>query len=484
MTHSEQYRKIFDSRSTEEMHTLARIKRFMECVMGDDEFRHDLSAHLEDPRPVAAARGIDLDPRLMRPLFQHGMTHLRFARGEAAYPLAILWDQYIREMLEHRDSLRDHASTAIANPRFQTWRERQMRRVMSECGVSGGSITHPLAAFELSDGCSVGCWFCGISAERFKGALSYTEETRTLWRGVLETMVHHFGDAAQSGFCYWATDPMDNPDYPRFIEDYYEMTGYLPQTTTAAPLKDVRLTREVMDIFWKYRSITNRFSILSKKMLRRVHEEFTADELMPVELVLQNKEALVSKAKAGRARDRQKRLRASGKDDRIALKNADHTTIACVSGFLINMLAGTIQLVTPTRPSDRWPKGYKVLGERRFDGVGAFDAAIDDLLENEVGTELESTAPAVLRADLRYEPTERGFALVSASSRHACEGMPFAPKLGHLVSTGTETYGSVLRELVGGGEDLLLVNQVLEDLYRNGVFEESRAGLVTMHPRA
>lgn len=472
MTHAEAYRRIFDSRSREEMHTLARIKRFMECVMGDDEFRQDLADNLDDPRAVTHARGIDIDPRLMRPLFQHGMTHLRFNRGEKAYPLAMMWDRYIREMLDHRDSLRDHGSTAETNPRFQAWRERQMRRVTSECGVSGGSITHPVAAFELSEGCSVGCWFCGISADKFKGSLPYTEETRARWRGVLESMVRHFGHAAQSGFCYWATDPMDNPDYPRFIEDYYEITGYLPQTTTAAPLKDVALTREVMDVFWKYRSITNRFSVLSKKMLHRVHEEFTADELMPVELVLQNKEALMSKAKAGRARDRQLRLRANGKDDRISLKNADHTTIACVSGFLINMVTGTIQLVTPTRPSDTWPKGYKVLGVRHFNTAEEFDRAILDIQECEIQTDLDGNQPAILRADLRYEPSESGFALVSASARHACEGLPFSPELGRLVASGNETYGSVLRHLVGRGEDVLLVNQALEDLYQNGVFED------------
>ncbi len=473
MTHGEAYRRIFDSRSAEEMSALARIKRFMECVTGDDDFRRDLSENLEDPRVVAHARGIDIDPRLMRPLFQHGMTHLRFSRGERAYPLAMMWDRYIKEMLEHRDSLREHGSTAQSNPRFQAWRERQMRRVMSECGASGGSITHPLVAFELSEGCSVGCWFCGISAEKFKGSFPYSEENRARWRGVIAAMVRHFGDAAQSGFCYWATDPMDNPDYPRFIEDYQEITGYLPQTTTAAPLKNVALTREVMDIFWKYRSITNRFSVLTKTLLRRVHEEFTADELMPVELVLQNKEALMSKAKAGRALERQQKLRAAGKDDRISLQNADHTTIACVSGFLVNMVTGTVQLVTPTRPSERWPKGYRVLGERHFDSAEDFDAALTDLQDHEIQNELDGAQPARIRADLRYEPEADGFTLVSATARHGCQGVSFAAELGRLVSSGRETYGSVLRQLVARGEDVLMVNQVLDDLYQNGLLEES-----------
>ena len=64
-------------------------------------------------------------------------------------------------------------------------------------------------------------------------------ENARLWRAILDHWVDLFGTAAQTGFCYWATDPADNPDYPRFIEDYHAATGNLPQTTTAAPLRDL-----------------------------------------------------------------------------------------------------------------------------------------------------------------------------------------------------------------------------------------------------
>jgi radical SAM family RiPP maturation amino acid epimerase len=472
MTHAENYQKIFDSRSAEEMQALAQIKRFMENVVGDEKFRQQLAENIDDPRSVAQARGIDLDPRLMRPLYQHGFTHLRFEDGEEKYPLAMMWDRYIGEMLAHRDSLKEHGSTAEIDPRFEKWRQRQMRRVNSECGSSGAGITHPIVAYELSEGCSVGCWFCGISAEKFQGHWPYTDENRDLWRGVLASMERRFGTAAQTGFCYWATDPMDNPDYPRFIEDYYHINGYLPQTTTAAPLKDVKLTREVLDIFWKYRSIVNRFSVLSTKLMHRIHEEFTADELMPVELVLQNKEALMSKAKAGRARERQKRLRDAGKDDRISIQDSDHTTIACVSGFLINMVVGSLQLVTPTRPSERWPKGYLVLNEYRFDSIESFDSAMDALLANDIRVDLEGSDRALLREDLSFESIEGGFALSSTTGRVTCNKLPFSDELGRLVVSGEATFGSLLRELVSGGADVLMVNKALQELYANGVFQE------------
>lgn len=468
--HGTAYRRIFSERTPEEVGTLARIKRFLERVMGDDRFRDALKANVEDPRAIAASIGVDLDPRLMRPLWQHGYTHLRFAKADPAYPLAIAWDRYIGQMLEHRDFLKSQACTNGVNPRFDAWRERQILRTSSECGLSGNAITHPLAAYELSDGCSVGCWFCGISADKFKGNFVYTEENAALWRGVQETMLDLFGDAAQSAFCYWATDPMDNPDYPRFIDDVWRITGYLPQTTTAAPLRDVARTRSVLAMFDDHGSITNRFSILTRTILERVHDEFTPDELMGVELVLQNKEALMIKAPAGKARDRAEELKARGEDPKLSLLQGDHSTIACVSGFLINMVKGTVQMVTPTRPSPRWKNGYKVLGTRFFDSVPAYRAAIESLLDSAT-VELRADLPVRLRPDLQVEDTALGFAMFTRSVRHECRAA-FDVDLKSLLQSGEQTYGSILEHLVQRGEDVLVVDQVLEDLFLNGLLME------------
>lgn len=470
--HAAAYRRIFSSRSPEEVRTLARIKRFLERVMGDDRFRAALAANVDDPRPVAASIGVDLDPRLMRPLWQHGYTKLRFDKADPAYPLAVLWDRYIREMLDHRDYLKGQASTQGVNPRFDAWRERQMLRTASECGLSGASITHPLAAYELADGCSVGCWFCGISAEKFRGHYPYTPENAALWRGIQETMVELFGPGAQAVFCYWATDPMDNPDYPKFIEDVYQVTGYLPQTTTAIPLRDVARTRQVLALFDDHGSITNRFSVLSRSILERVHAEFTPDELMGVELVLQNKEALMIKAPAGKARERALAMKARGEDPKLSLLQGDHSTIACVSGFLVNMVRGTVRMVTPTRPSERWPDGYKVLGTRFFDSVATYRRAIESLLDSAM-VELRADLPARVRPDLAIEDSERGFALVSRSARHECRPAPeLVAPLREILARGDQTYGSLLERLVEGGADPFVTGGVLEDLFLNGVLAE------------
>ncbi|MBY5336896.1 hypothetical protein HFO99_23710 [Rhizobium leguminosarum] len=203
--------------------------------------------------------------------------------------MAVTWREYMDEMVRHRDILRDQGSMSVTYPRFHAWRERQIRRCDDVLGTSAKSITHPVIAFELSEGCTGGCWFCGLSAGQFKGSYEYSKEHAGLWRGVVGVAREIFGSAANTGFCYCATDPMDNPDYDRFLFDYYQITGTLPQTTTAMPLKDLALTKRVLELFECYRCVTNRFSVLSTDQLNQIHAAFSPEDLMGVELVLQGK---------------------------------------------------------------------------------------------------------------------------------------------------------------------------------------------------
>ena len=136
------------------------------------------------------------------------------------------------------------------------------------------------------------------------------------------------------------------------------------------------------------------------------------------------------------------------------------------------MVVGSLQLVTPTRPSERWPKGYLVLNEYRFDSIESFDSAMDALLANDIRVDLEGSDRALLREDLSFESIEGGFALASTTGRVTCNKLPFSDELGRLVESGEATFGSLVRELVSGGADVLMVNKALQELYANGVFQE------------
>lgn len=470
---TEHYRRIFDRRTPEQLRTLAHIKRFMERLVGDKDFRAALADNVDDPKVVAERFGIDVDPMQMLPLWRGSHLRYRFKPEESApWPLAALWDEYMQEMLRHRDLLRDEGDMSAVSPRFHAWRARQIRRCMSELGGSAPSVTHPVIAFELSEGCTVGCWFCGLSADRFKGYYEYNDEHAAAWRGVVGVAHEMFGPAARTGFCYWATDPCDNPDYDRFLLDYYGITGALPQTTTAAPLKDLALTRRVLALFDRYRTVTNRFSVLTSRQLNEIHATFSPEELMGVELVMQSKESLTAKADAGRARERKEKLRAANRSEAISLVERDHTTIACVSGFLVSMKRGRVQLVTPVPGSERWPLGYRVIAERSFESPGEFRAGIESIIDEHMTGVLPPDKPIRFRQDLQYQAGRRSFNLRSRNIEHKVLDDVATVSIGDLIACGRFTASELISQAATNGEEMLAVADLLDQLHGAGVIDE------------
>ena len=80
-----------------------------------------------------------------------------------------------------------------------------------------------------------------------------------------------------------------------------------------------------------------------------MHEGFTPEELLRVECVPQNKESaeggLIRKSNAGRARKFAKKR--SGE----LVSEEQSSTIACVSGFLFNMVDRTVKLISRATPA-------------------------------------------------------------------------------------------------------------------------------------
>jgi radical SAM family RiPP maturation amino acid epimerase len=468
---AERYREMLDRRGADEIRTLAHVKRFLERYVADPRFRDKLEENPEAPHLVAAAYGMSFDPRQALPLFRTDHMHLRFSEEEARWPVAKAWDDYLSEMAECRALHQRAGDCPDANPRFHAWRQRQIRRGRGELGATGSVITHPILAFELSAGCSVGCWFCGVSAARFQGNFPYTAGNARLWSAILDHCVDLFGTAAQTGFCYWATDPADNPDYPRFIEDYHAATGGLPQTTTAAPLRDLAFTREILRLFDQHRCVINRFSILTLRMLDAVHAAFSAEELIGVELVLQNRESLTPKAVVGRARERAQPT-AAGTLGSVPFADPDHATIACVSGFLVNLVNRSIQLVTPTRCSEHWPLGYRVFGERRFGTAPEFRAAIEELIDAHMPEEIASADVLSFRDDLTYHRRPDGFELRTTNGQFALAGFAGAGRLGDMIHSGRMRAGEIQDALTRSGADIFVVADAMQQLFDRGLLNE------------
>ncbi|TBE59174.1 radical SAM family RiPP maturation amino acid epimerase (plasmid) [Rhizobium beringeri] len=466
----EHYRQIFDRRTPGEMRTLAHIKRFLECFLGDAGFRSALSENLDNPRTAAAGYGIEVDPMEMLPLWHP--NYLKFDRKpeRASWPLAVAWREYIGEMVHNRDLLRDEGNMSVAAPRFHAWRERQMRRCEDVLGDCSKSITHPVIAFELSEGCTGGCWFCGLSAGRFKDYFEYSKEHADLWRGVVGAAREMFGSAASTGFCYCSTDPMDNPDYDRFLFDYYQITGTLPQTTTAMPLKNLALTKRVLELFERYRCVTNRFSVLSTEQLNQIHSTFSPEDLMGVELVLQGKDMPSSKAFAGRARN--EKLSVAKNGDATPLSKSDHTTIACVSGFLVNMPRRRVQLVTPVPASRRWPLGYRILDERFFETPDEFQDEVQSMIDEHMHDSPPSNRPFRFRGDLQYEAKRHHFLLRSRHWEYQVPDNAASISVGDLIAGGQCTASEIVARVVTDGASAIGVADELDQLHTKGLLEE------------
>ena len=333
--------------------SLAELKRVLERCSADPAYSERLK---NEPQAAMAEYGFEWDPAAVRELWDPSYRDQR-----PLPPIVLAYRDYILSKYALRDEMRSGSSAH--HPVYQKWRERQKARVFLDLGEArSDSIVHAPMCFELNKGCSVGCWFCGISAPKLSDIWPYTPQNAHLWVEVLETMSQIVGPLARWGFCYWATDPLDNPDYEKFCTDYHAVLGTFPQTTTALSLRDPERVRQLLRLSQEKGCPINRFSILTLKNFLAVQREYSAEELLCVECIPQNAESPLQMANAGKAGEKAERTNKAGQRAVSEVSG----TIACVSGFLFNMVERSIKLITPCSSNADWPLGYWVLGEATF----------------------------------------------------------------------------------------------------------------------
>jgi radical SAM family RiPP maturation amino acid epimerase len=324
--------------------------------------------------------------------------------------------------------------------------------------------------FELAKGCSMGCWFCGLAAGRLEGLFPRTHENKVLWRSILRVCHDEFGESAQSGFCYCATEPSDNPDYLDFVRDFHEIIRVYPCTTTAAPLKDLDWTRWLLRYAADEKSGGCRFSITTLKTLRQVHEEFTPEELFATELLLQNRESLTGWRSSGKYR--QYALSKNLVSDLDDPGGYDAGTISCVTGFHVNMVDKQILLMTPCFASERWPLGYRVYWRGSFTNATEFREAIHDAIEHHMQTALKGPDIVKFNDLLSYEPRSDGFFVETPFRSCTIDNNPLMRDIGELALAGDMTTSEVLKALVDKGYDFLEASGALQHLFERGIIDD------------
>lgn len=332
------------------------------------------------------------------------------------------YGQFISNKVLMRDRLRK-SLCAPNNPTIKKWRERQVNRCQGSIGGSNESFIHAMVTYELAEGCSVGCEFCGLSAGRLKQVFRHTDENAELFRGVIKVCHEEIGDCAGLGMMYFATEPLDNPDYQQFEDDYYNEFHLIPQITTAVADRDIERTKHfVHELYTRPGGFIHRFTIRSLDMAKHVLEAFTPEELLLVELLPQFEEApsFVPYTIVGK----QARV-TSERSDGLA----DPGTICCIDGFRINFPRKEVSIFTPCHMSEENPNGIAIAETVSFENAEDFRNKLHYLIDTYMVIDLPKDEPLKL-----YD---------------------------YYVREMDPKYGNVLRATTGG--ELLLLDKFKED---------------------
>jgi len=469
-----------------EYNSVVQIKRFLERWTADPAFRDHV---VKDPKGAMQRYRLAVDPDEIRAIWDDD-----YDEEAAPVPDAVQrYRDWYNGQVEWRDQV--IADSAPSDARFKVWRERQIARCkMQMYAGNKNTVVHAPVCFELCRGCSVGCWFCGVAAEPLSTHMPYTSENAEFWRSTLHVVSEAVGPGARQGFCYWATEPLDNPDYERFCLDHAEILGLFPQTTTAVPMKNVDRTRALLKLSRKHGCDVNRFSLSSLSQIEEVYEEFSAEELKYVEIIAQNKQSYVVKANAGHFRERAKQAPKLVEHEEKKLERAVEkftkgeigsivkdllkppTSIACVSGFLFNMVDRTVKLISPCEANDRWPLGYIVFDEGRFETASELRSLMEGFIEKHMKIGFEHDDIVRFLPDLKYAETEEGFR-VSSRFKDADYKSPDNPgyiqALGRLIRSGGKSAGEISLVMFyqfGIAQDVTIM--VLGELRKLGVLCE------------
>lgn len=435
---------------------LSHIKRFLEYWTGDPIFQARLS---KDPSPTVTTYRIDVDPEACRVMINRELAQT--TPPEKVDPDVRAYREWIRQKIAHRRSTRERGRTE--NQAFAAWRQRQLNRYFSEVNDrSFDSNVHTPWSIELSKGCSIGCEYCGFGAGRLTHVARFTAENERLFRDILRVMGDFFGEGADQAILYNATEPLDNPDYEKYLTAFFDEFGKSPQTTTAAWHHNLGRTRRLLEQQRAENGYVNRFSINSQEQFALCMESFPPEELEDVELILQFPEACkrVRKAAAGRGRD--------------ADPLAAESTIACTTGFRINLPERTVRLVSPTTHLERWPMGEILFTKGTFKTGKDLKMFLEDTCANVMEFRPRDDSVPHFRSDLQVTYNEKGHLCLESRNRRIILHEEISADLSRRLD-GIRNIGQIVRQMMDTHPPEILYHK-LRSWWRSGFLEDPNAG--------
>ncbi|MBR1909561.1 MAG: radical SAM family RiPP maturation amino acid epimerase [Lachnospiraceae bacterium] len=387
---------------------VADTKRFVEMYSLLPYMREELD---RDFALFLAKHSLNVDEEGMKLLAyedyeEQRQSILKAPNKEELIPESVYrFNQFLANKLAFRDRMIDELCKP-SNIRMSKWRDRQMNRCLAGIGGINKSFVHSPLTIELDKGCSVGCEFCGLGAEKLTKICRHTEENGRLFSQIISDAHKLIGNAAGFGTLYLATEPLDNPDYELYEADFVREFGFIPQITTAVPDRDIERTRRLIGEFATTPGYIHRFSIRSLEMAERIFSEFTPMELLQVELLPQFEEAptFVPFTVVG---DEAKRV------DPANAREMDPGTICCADGFVINMAERSIRLITPCHMTKEFPNGIAESEKRYFDSADECNRLMEEMIDEYMIIDLPSDEPLKLYPYLERCMTQYGDSIKS-----------------------------------------------------------------------
>ncbi len=486
---SNSYQKVLESFTQDELYKIAQVKRLFECYDGDVEFRKALnSGYLNNEQQRRLKQiGIEFDLHEVDLLFKNPEIIYQFIQetngheqsGILAehkellknYPILELWVRFTQKKKLHYKEVCAYRGHFSKNTRFENWRNRRIASCQSELGAFNNYIDHPSLAVELCDGCTVQCWFCSFGAQKLKKVLDYNEN-KDYFRSIVQTCADILGkEAAGLALLYYATEPYDNPNYIDYMKDFAAITGSIVCTSTAV-CANKKWIDDLLAFYRPKNMPWPRLSVLSTRMLNKIHENHTPFELVNVNMLMQMKDSERGKVSGGRIFEEKGDMRQRDSEDYL-LDVVPQGTIACISGFYINLITKKIKLVSPCYTSKKWPYGYRVFDETSFETVEDFHSKIQDMIERNMPELPPDNMPLKLRDDLICKITKTGFNLVSPNQIHHFENKSVFQALGKLLTAPPVSYHDAMDILVGKyNQNPFEVHAVLNNLFKEGFLDE------------
>jgi radical SAM family RiPP maturation amino acid epimerase len=485
-----EYTDLYTPFTAEELAILPQIKRFFECYEGDQQLRDNVLANRVTPEQRALLKdvGITFEVEALSPMWTCRDLSARVLQDPqspaaqeieavvAAHPIMQLWVRYRQRKAELYVDQRQWVTTSPSeSSAYTAWRRRRIQATKSELGPYGYEIDHPSLAIELAIGCSVGCYFCAFDAKKLEKVFDINvPENRELFRGVAASLRRHLGWSVGHALLYWSTEPADNPHYIEFMKEYRSVTGASVCTATARADE-----KWVSDLLAHYRPLNQpwpRISVLTRSIMYKLMKRFTPEEARDMTLLMQQRDSEEARLKVPGGRDKMlakldeyQDLREVETERRPEDMVVPQGSIACVSGFLINIIEKTIRLISPCYTTSEYRYGYRVFDQVTFTDAADFDRQIAGMIARKMVFLPYDEMPMRFRDDLRYRPRPDGFQLTTRHQVHQLTGDELYAPLGELLHRGTLTYAEVVDDLVyRHGFNAMIVTAVVQGLFDEG----------------